>query len=136
MYPSSGTIVLPSGESQVNLYLEILDDSDPELEETFTLILSQPTGGAALDTLAAQSTFIIRYCTTIDERNLQRSECSVDRHKAFCFTYHTPTVHRDLQCMWKFHKHFSTGQMMHHMGDSTSQSHQSSWTRLAFQRSL
>ena len=74
MYPSSGTIVLPSGESQVNLYLEILDDSDPELEETFTLILSQPTGGAALDTLAAQSTFIIRYSTPIDERNLQRSE--------------------------------------------------------------
>ena len=72
MYPSSGTILLPSGESQVDLYLEILDDSDPELEETFTLILSQPTGGAALDTLAAQSTFIIRYCTTIDERNLQR----------------------------------------------------------------
>ena len=61
VHPSSGTLLLASGLSQVDLSLEILDDSDPELEETFTLILSQPTGGATLDPLAATSTFIIRY---------------------------------------------------------------------------
>ena len=61
VYPSSGTLLLASELSQVDLQLEILDDGDPELEETFTVILSQPTGGAALDPLAAQSTFIIRY---------------------------------------------------------------------------
>jgi G-protein coupled receptor 98 len=60
VYPTTGTILLASGLSQVDLYLGILDDSDPELEETFTIILSQPTGGADLDPLAAQSTFIIR----------------------------------------------------------------------------
>ena len=61
VHPSSGTILLASGLNQVDLQLEILDDSEPELEETFTLILSQPTGGATLDLLASQSTFIIRY---------------------------------------------------------------------------
>ena len=60
VYPSSGTLLLASGLSRVDLNLEILDDSDPELEETFTVILSQPIGGATLNPLAAQSTFVIR----------------------------------------------------------------------------
>lgn len=61
VYPTSGTIFFASGLSQVDFSIYILDDADPELEETFTLILSQPTGGATLDSEAARSTFIIRY---------------------------------------------------------------------------
>ena len=60
VYPTSGTIHFASGLSQVDFSLDILDDSDPELEETFTVILSQPTGGALLDSQASRSTFIIR----------------------------------------------------------------------------
>lgn len=61
MYPTTGTILFSSGLNQVVFSLNILDDDDPELEETFTLILSQPTGGATLNTQAARSTFTIRY---------------------------------------------------------------------------
>lgn len=61
MYPTTGTILFASGLNQVVFSLNILDDNDPELEETFTLILSQPTGGAVLDSQASRSTFIIRY---------------------------------------------------------------------------
>lgn len=60
VYPTTGTILFASGLSQVDFSLDILDDADPELEETFTVILSQPTGGAMLDSQATQSTFIIR----------------------------------------------------------------------------
>lgn len=61
MYPTTGTILFASGLNQVVFSLNILDDDDPELEETFTLILSQPTGGATLNSQAARSTFTIRY---------------------------------------------------------------------------
>ena len=65
IYPTSGSILLSSGLSQVDLVLEVLDDTDPELEETFTVILSQPTGGANLDLEADRSTFTIRYLSHI-----------------------------------------------------------------------
>lgn len=61
MYPTTGTILFASGLNQVVFSLNILDDDDPELEETFTLILSQPTGGATLNSQASRSTFTIRY---------------------------------------------------------------------------
>ena len=61
VYPTTGTILFASGLSQVELSLTILADAEPELEENFTVILSQPTGGAQLNQLAVRSTFTIRF---------------------------------------------------------------------------
>ena len=58
--PSSGTILFGSGLNRVELSLSVLDDTEPELEETFTVILSQPTGGATLNPQADRATFTIR----------------------------------------------------------------------------
>lgn len=41
---SNGQVVFFAGETTGNIQLEILDDSDPEMEETFGIVLSGPKG--------------------------------------------------------------------------------------------
>ena len=62
--PSSGSVSFVSGRTQANLDLQILADSEPELNETFTVTLTQVVGGANLDPQATVSTFVIRYVVT------------------------------------------------------------------------
>ena len=59
--PFSGNVSFGTGQSQADLVLVILADSLPELEETYTVTLREATGGAAINPLAAVSTFVIRY---------------------------------------------------------------------------
>ena len=59
--PVSSNVSFGTGQSQANLVLEILSDSTPELEETYTVTLREATGGAAINPLAAVSMFVIRY---------------------------------------------------------------------------
>ena len=62
--PSSGSVSFASGQTQANLDLQILADSEPELNETFTVMLTQVVGGADLDPQATASTFVIRCVVT------------------------------------------------------------------------
>lgn len=62
--PTSGSVSFASGQTQANLDLQILADSEPELNETFTVMLTQVVGGADLDPQATASTFVIRCVVT------------------------------------------------------------------------
>ena len=52
--------MLPIGVSRVNITLTILADQIPELEEAFTLRLTEAQGGATLDAARSVSTFSVR----------------------------------------------------------------------------
>lgn len=62
--PTSGSVTFVPGQAQASLVLTILPDLDPELEETYTVRLTEVTGGASINTLADVSTFIIRSGST------------------------------------------------------------------------
>ena len=59
--PTNGSVRFVSGQAQASLELQILADSEPELNETFTVTLTGVVGGANLDSQATMSTFVIRY---------------------------------------------------------------------------
>ena len=58
--PRNGTVVFGEGQSHGSLVLQILPDSEPELEETFTVMLIESTNGADVNMLANTATFTIR----------------------------------------------------------------------------
>lgn len=58
--PLEGSVVLPIGVSRVNITLTILADQIPELEEAFSLRLTEAQGGAMLDAARTVSTFSVR----------------------------------------------------------------------------
>lgn len=58
--PRNGTVVFGEGQSHGSLVLQILPDSEPELEETFTVMLMESTNGATINTLAKSATVTIR----------------------------------------------------------------------------
>ena len=57
--PASGVATFDVGMSLTELRLDILADGVPELNETYSVSLTQPTGGAAINTLADTSSFVI-----------------------------------------------------------------------------
>ena len=57
--PASGTVMFPPLVGQTTLDLTILSDSVGEMNETFVVILTNPTGGASLNPQASSSSFTI-----------------------------------------------------------------------------
>ncbi len=58
--PVNGSVMFFDGQYEGSVMLQVLDDSKPELEETYTVTLTQALGGATLNELATVSTFTIR----------------------------------------------------------------------------
>ena len=58
--PGNGTILFDEGQSQASLVLQIVPDFEPELEETFTVVLTGSTNGADINMLANMATITIR----------------------------------------------------------------------------
>ena len=58
--PLEGSVVLSIGVSRVNITLSVLADRVPEVEEAFSLRLTNAQGGAMIDTARSVSTFSIR----------------------------------------------------------------------------
>ena len=58
--PLEGSVVLSIGVSRVNITLTILADRVPEVEEAFSLRLTEAQGGATIDAARSVSTFSIR----------------------------------------------------------------------------
>ena len=46
---SGGTLRFDPGESSHTVYVHVVEDSEPELDEVFRVELSNPTGGARID---------------------------------------------------------------------------------------
>ncbi|MDQ8755239.1 Calx-beta domain-containing protein [Sphingosinicella sp. LHD-64] len=56
--PFTGTITFADGETERTIAIEIADDADFEPDETFTITLSAPTGGAVLGDAEATGTIL------------------------------------------------------------------------------
>jgi hypothetical protein len=84
-YTSSQTLVFEHGQVRKSFLLAINDDNDPELDETFRLILSEPTNGASLgNQWITQVTILdneLRSPTLINYQNSTAS-LSFDAHAA------------------------------------------------------
>ena len=59
--PSLGTVTFFPTESQASLELAVVPDTIPELEETYTVVLTGASGGAAINTEANTAMFRIRF---------------------------------------------------------------------------
>ncbi len=59
--PMSGSARIQADRSEGEIILDLLADSEPELDESFTLLITKIEGGAEIESTYNTSSFTVRY---------------------------------------------------------------------------